>query len=82
MAKLYYCTKCRRIEKDPNKCGVCSSERIKLLKVGAPVNVIGTKQKGKVFKIKEDGVDLIIINQAKEKNIKGYKHEEIQKIVK
>ncbi|QZY53910.1 hypothetical protein [Crassaminicella profunda] len=80
MAKLYYCTECRRVEKDSNKCGACNSERIKLLKVGAPVNVIGTKQKGKIFKIKEDGVDLLIINQAKEKTIKGYKHEEIQKI--
>ncbi|QXM05414.1 hypothetical protein [Crassaminicella indica] len=80
MAKLYYCAECRKIEKDANKCGVCNSEKVKPLKVGAPVNVIGTKQKGKIFKIKEDGVDLLIINQAKEKIIKGYKHEEIQKI--
>lgn len=81
MAKLYYCTKCRRIAKDDVKCGFCSSERIKLLKVGDPVNVIGTKQKGKIFKIKDDEVKLIVINAANEKSIKGHKHNEIQKVL-
>jgi hypothetical protein len=81
MAKLYYCTECRRVEKDSSKCDFCKSEKVKLLKIGAPVNVIGTKQKGKVFKIKEDEVKLIIINEAKERLIKDYKAEELQKVL-
>lgn len=81
MAKFYYCKECRRIEKDDKKCDFCSSEKVKPLKVGDPVNIIGTKQKGKVFKMKEDEVKLLIINAAKEKVIKGHKYEEIQKVL-
>ncbi|TCO72183.1 hypothetical protein [Marinisporobacter balticus] len=81
MEKFYYCKDCRRIEKDDTKCGFCSSEKMKLLKVGDPVNIMGTKQKGKIFNIKEDEANLLIINGAKEKLIKRYKYEEIQKIL-
>ncbi|QEK13003.1 hypothetical protein FQB35_12105 [Crassaminicella thermophila] len=81
MAKLYYCTECRRIEKNDSKCGFCESQQIKPLNIGAPVNVIGTKQKGRVFKINDDAVKLIVVNEAKEKLIKDYKHDEIQKIL-
>lgn len=81
MGKLFYCTECRRVEKNSSKCEFCNSEKIKLLKSGAPVNVIGTKQKGKVFKIKDDLVKLIIINEAKEKLIKDYKPEQLQKVL-
>lgn len=81
MAKLYYCVECRKVEQASSKCGNCQSEKIKLLKVGTPVNVTGTKIKGKVFKIQEDEVKLLVINEAKEKLIKGYKYENLKKIL-
>lgn len=81
MAKLYYCAKCRRVEKSSTKCDFCDSDNVKFLKIGAPVNVIGTKQKGKIFKIKENEVKLIIINANKERVIKEYKPEELQKVL-
>ncbi|PAB59649.1 hypothetical protein [Anaeromicrobium sediminis] len=81
MAKLYYCPECRKIHKDEAKCTSCSCEFVKPLKTNAPVNVIGTKQKGRVFKIKDDEVSLLVMTQGNEKLVKNYKHDEIQKVM-
>lgn len=81
MAKLYYCPECRKIGKNESNCFSCSNEVVNALKVDAPVNVIGTKQKGRVFKIKDDHVSLIIRTQGNEKIIKNYSHEELQKVI-
>lgn len=81
MNNLYYCLDCRRIEKDSAKCKFCESEKIKPLKLGAPVNIIGTKLKGRIFKIKVDKVNVIVKSEADEKLIKEYKPEELQKVL-
>lgn len=77
----FYCSGCRKIGKNPTKCESCGSDNIKLLKHGAPMNVIGTKTKGKIFKIKEDEIKLLITTEAQEKVIKEYKPEQLQKIL-
>ncbi|WP_053956076.1 hypothetical protein [Inediibacterium massiliense] len=81
MSNLYYCKECRKIEKNDLKCGCCSSENMMPLKVGAPVNVIGTKQKGRVLKMQEDQVSLLIVNELNQKMIKDHLYNELQKIL-
>ena len=77
----FYCSGCRKIGNNPTKCESCGSDNINLLKCGAPRNVIGTKTKGKIFKMKEDEIKLLIKTEAQEKVIKEYKPEQLQKIL-
>ncbi|MCM1989911.1 hypothetical protein [Oceanirhabdus seepicola] len=81
MAKYYYCLDCLRISSNEEKCEKCEKDNLKVLKVGTPVNVIGTKQKGKVFQMKDDVVKLIVITQAKEKVIKEFKPDQLKKLL-
>lgn len=81
MTNVYYCQDCQRIFKSNDKCDYCNSTRIKQLKKGTSVNVIGTKEKGQVLKIASDGVTLIITNEINEKYMKKLKLEEIRKIL-
>ena len=48
---------------------------------GTSVNVIGTKEKGRVFKITDEVVKLIVVDLAKNKIIKEYKAEQLRKII-
>jgi len=48
---------------------------------GTSVNVIGTKEKGKVFKISDEMVKIIVIDLAKNKVLREYKAEQLKKIV-
>ncbi|WP_105616957.1 hypothetical protein [Vallitalea okinawensis] len=82
MVKLYYCANCKKIHDNPTKCVACENDRIKELTIGTPVNVIGTKTKGNVHKIREGEVELRVINpESREKSIKKYKHDEIRKVL-
>ncbi|WP_138202816.1 hypothetical protein [Haloimpatiens lingqiaonensis] len=81
MSKLYYCNDCKRVFKNADKCDFCNSFYVKELKVGKSVNVIGTKQKGKVLKIKGDDVTLILIDEMNNKYTKDYKVEELRKVL-
>lgn len=82
MVKLYYCTNCRKIQDNETSCAACESDKIKELKKGTSVNVIGTKTKGKIYRIKQEQVDLIIVHpESKETTIKGFKPEEIRKVL-
>lgn len=80
MNNLFYCNECKRIF-DGDKCAYCSNDSIKPLNLGAPVNVIGTKLKGKVLKITDDNVRLLIKDELKNKYIKEFKAEELRKLV-
>lgn len=81
MDKLYYCVDCRRVFRE-DMCPYCGSTNIKELTVNAPVNILGTKLKGKVMKICKDEVKVIHVNaETKEKYIKGYSIEKLKKVL-
>ncbi|WP_017416248.1 MULTISPECIES: hypothetical protein [Clostridium] len=81
MNKIYYCVDCKRIGSNSEKCSYCNGSYLKEIVQGSPVNVIGTKQKGKVLKVEQDRVKLIVIDEAKNKLIKEYKIEQLKKVL-
>lgn len=81
MKTLNYCLECRRVFKSNERCEFCSSNKIKPLKKGTSVNVIGSKIKGSIFSYKEDLVSLIIITEGKERIVKEYKSNALKKIL-
>ena len=81
MKSLNYCLQCRRVFESNERCEFCSSDKIKPLKKGTSVNVIGSKIKGSVFNWKDDLVNLIIITESKERIIKEYKVNTLKKIL-
>lgn len=81
MTKLFYCCDCKKILKDNTSCSACQSSNIKPLREGTSVNVIGTKKKGKIYRIYEHKVKLLVINAAKEKLIKTYTYDQLKKVL-
>lgn len=81
MERLYYCSECKRVITNEGKCAYCDSSDVKELMLKTPVNVIGTKTKGKVLKIKEGKVDLIIRDEANNKLLKEYNAEQLRKVL-
>jgi RNA polymerase subunit RPABC4/transcription elongation factor Spt4 len=81
MANLFYCKKCKRVIVSETLCDYCGDKEISRLLQGTSVNIIGTKEKGKVFKIGDEVVKVIIIDVAKNKIIKEYKAQQLKKIV-
>ena len=81
MKTLNYCLECRRVFESNERCEFCSSDKIKPLKKGTSVNVIGSKIKGSVFSYKDNLVSLVIVTESKEKNIKEYKANNLKKIL-
>lgn len=81
MDKLYYCKDCKRILKDSEKCEYCNSNNLKELTHGAPVNIIGSKLKGKVLKIKNDLVKLLIRDENNQTYIKEYGFDKLKKVL-
>lgn len=81
MGKLYYCAKCRRVVKDENSCSYCGGDDIYELSLGAQVSVLNQKIKGKVLKIKDGNVRVLIKAETKEKLIKEYPAEELKKVI-
>lgn len=81
MNKLFYCLDCKRLMKGEEKCDYCGSMAVKELKKDSPVNIIGTKQKGRILKIEENDVSVLLITESKEKVIKNYRYEKLRKII-
>lgn len=81
MANLFYCTKCKRVIANEIQCDYCGHNEVSRLMQGTSVNIIGTKEKGKVFKISDEIVKVIVIDLAKNKLVKEYKAEQLKKIV-
>ena len=77
----YYCLQCKRVFFEDDKCKYCNCAAIKPLKINSPVNIIGTKVKGKVAKINKENLTLIIYNEANEKYFKNCTIDEIRKII-
>jgi RNA polymerase subunit RPABC4/transcription elongation factor Spt4 len=81
MANLFYCKKCKRVIISGTQCDYCGSMEINRLLQGTSVNIIGTKEKGKVFKITDEMVKVIVIDASKNKVIKEYKAQQLKKII-
>jgi len=81
MANLFYCKKCKRVIASEIQCDYCGHSEVSKLMQGTSVNIIGTKEKGKVFKISDENVKVIIMDLAKNKLVKEYKAGQLKKIV-
>ncbi|WP_040210765.1 hypothetical protein [Clostridium polynesiense] len=81
MHKLYYCADCKRVFGKEDKCEYCESSNVREMKKDSPVNILGTKQKGRVLKIEEDSARLLLINEAKERYVKDYKASDLKKVL-
>lgn len=80
MKKVYFCSVCRKVFYEENACACEGENNIKEMKIGTPINVIGTKLKGKVYKIKDNLLE-VIITSNKERSMKEYKFEEVRKVL-
>lgn len=80
MNKIYFCNHCRKIFIGDKDCACEGENCIHEVKKGTPVNIIGTKTKGKVIRIKEGAVELLIKNRGN-KILRVCKVDEIRKIV-
>ncbi|MGL5616853.1 MAG: hypothetical protein ACRDD2_11590 [Sarcina sp.] len=78
---LNYCSKCSRVFKENDNCPYCSEGHGVILKKNAPVNVIGTKVKGNLFKVSDEKVFLLVKTENKEKILKEYSIDKIRKIL-
>lgn len=78
---MFYCLSCKRVGKNDEVCEYCSAENLKELKVDSPVNVIGTKLKGRVLKLSGDKVRLLIRDDANNRFIKEYSYKDIKKVL-
>lgn len=81
MDKLYYCIDCKRISPESGECSYCKSVNIKELVKNAPVNVIGSKTKGRVLKIKDGMVQVLVKDEGNNSSIKEYEASKIRKIL-
>lgn len=80
MCKAYFCKQCRGIFMEGHTCKCALEGSMKELMRGSPVNVIGTKLKGKVYRIKNDGIEVLLIGN-KNRNIKTYSTNQLKKIL-
>lgn len=81
MNKLYYCLDCKRVFKSSSECCYCKSFSIKELSKNAPINVIGSKIKGRVLKINQDDVSIRFISENKEHLIREFDPDKIRKVL-
>jgi hypothetical protein len=81
MNKLYYCGECKRVVTSSESCSYCSSSLISELSVGASVNIIGTKIKGKVLKVSGNTARLLIRDEGNNKLIKEYGVDKLRKVI-
>ncbi|WP_041274705.1 hypothetical protein [Desulforamulus reducens] len=81
MKNLSYCVDCKRIANFSEECSYCQSQNIKDLTRKAPVNVIGTKIKGRVLKVKDQMVEVLYIDENKNTYVKPFEAEKLKKVL-
>jgi len=81
MDKLNYCVDCKRIFNHASVCSYCNSENVKELAQKAPVNVIGTKLKGRLFKVHSEKAQILIIDEKQSKSVKEFEASKLQKVL-
>lgn len=77
--ELFYCEKCTRVFSE-GACPYCEGKGV-TLKKDAPVNVIGTKLKGRIFGSKEGKVFVIVRTEDNSKLMKEYLPNNLRKII-
>lgn len=82
MDMLSYCADCKRIFSAVGECTYCKSENVKPLDRRAPVNVIGTKLKGRFLHVKEGMAHIIFEGEKRVKSIKEFEADKLRKIIK
>ena len=80
MDKVYFCSSCKKIFSEGNGCTCPQENGVKEIRVGTPVNIIGTKLKGKVYRIKNEVLE-VLITSTKNRMIKTYPLAEVRKIL-
>lgn len=79
--KLSYCENCNRVFGTEEVCPYCNGAG-HALKKDAPVNVIGTKIKGRVLRsTNNDSVAIIIRTEDNSKVLKEYSPQNLRKII-
>ena len=81
MSTLCYCLQCRRVFNEGEGCPYCKSTEIKELSKDSPVNVLGSKQKGKVLKMEDGKARLLIRDENNERYIKEFEADKLRKIL-
>lgn len=81
MAHLFYCKKCKKVIVSEALCEYCGSSEVNRLLQGTSVNIIGTKEKGKILKVCDELVKVIVIDVAKNKLVREYKPSQLKKII-
>ncbi|GAB6179256.1 hypothetical protein JCM14036_05750 [Desulfotomaculum defluvii] len=81
MKKLSYCVDCKRIASFAGECTYCQSQNIKQLTRKTPVNVIGTKIKGRVLNVKDQMVEILYIDENKNTFVKPFEAEKLKKVL-
>ncbi|MGL4742169.1 MAG: hypothetical protein ACRC41_15440 [Sarcina sp.] len=78
---LNSCSSCARVFKlSEAQCPYCGNSKFILVKKDSPVNVLGTKLKGRIFKKFDENVLLIINTESNEKVLKEFKINQLKKI--
>lgn len=81
MEKLYYCTDCRRIFSPAEECSYCGSYNLKELARNSPVNVIGSKLKGRFLNVRSSNARVLCVDEKKIRTIREYEAAKIRKIL-
>jgi len=51
------------------------------LNIKAPVNVLGTKVKGRVYKLLQEGIEVLIVDEQQNKAIKEFSASKLRKVL-
>jgi predicted PhzF superfamily epimerase YddE/YHI9 len=81
MERLFYCTECRRIFTPAEECEYCGAASIKELVKDSPVNVIGSKLKGKVIRVQQNSARVLCVDEKQTRTIREYEAAKIRKIL-
>lgn len=81
MDKINYCLDCRGIFTSVDECSYCKSKSFKELKKDSPVNVIGSKLKGRVLQTKGNMVKILVMDESKNTAIKEYEYSKLRKVL-
>jgi hypothetical protein len=81
MENYQYCQDCKRIFSASTACPFCQSVNVDELNVKAPVNVLGTKVKGRVFKLSNEGIQVLIVDEQRNKSIKEFAASKLRKVL-
>ena len=81
MKNFSYCVDCKRIAQFNGECSYCQSLKVKDLNRKTPVNVIGTKIKGRVLHVKDQKLEILYIDENKNTHVEAYEAEKLQKVL-